>query len=352
MTTIFNINKTQNQQNDDDNWMNLFDELKKTNDTSAKVENDAIACLNCGVALITNDSCLICKSCGLEINDTSGVTDEQHSASLAQDNNVNDKGFMSMRIIGKGAYGYHRSLLKSCAQYGQYRKMTTLKDIHNWNAQSNGKFIPRNVIEEANEMFAKIKEHGGLYRNSVKKGVISACIYYSCYNNGISQTPIETARLVGIAEKFHSAGDRILRDLNERGIIDLPRKIDPINDYLNRYLELLGIPIKYKDFIVDLIAIADREKLHIINDSKNNTKCIGAIYVLIDRVPELKKKISKDKIDKECEISKTTFIKYYNLVCKYFRKFVPVFIKHGIKMKKEWRDDITMYFDLQRARQE
>jgi transcription initiation factor TFIIIB Brf1 subunit/transcription initiation factor TFIIB len=303
------------------------------------IDKSPMVCKTCNIDLVTYRNVLICNQCGLEIADTAGATDEQYSSSISSDCNVNDKGFMSMKIVGKGGYGNNRSLLRSCAQYGQYRKMNTLKDMHNWNSQSTGKHVPKNVIEEACAMFAKIKDKGKVYRKDVKKGVLSACIYYACYNNGISKTPNEIATIMGIQEKFHSAGDRILRDLNERGIIALPDKIDPIIDYVERYMEILNIPKFHKQFVLDIIHVADKEKLHVLSDSKNNTKCIGAIYLLIDRVAELRKTVDRDKIDKECEISKTTFLKYYNLICKFYRKFVPVFVRHRVPMKREWIED-------------
>lgn len=302
-------------------------------------------CYECGGQVLVNGNLLICQSCGVEMQGMSGATDETYSAVAPTDCSVNEKGFMSMKIIGKGAYGYNRSLLKSCANYNQYRKMNTLKEMHGWNAQNLDKQLPKNVIEEANNMIAKIKEHGHVFRKDVKKGIQSSCIYYACYNNGISRTPSELAQFVGIAEKFHSSGDRYLRDLNERGIIELPDKVDPIVDYVERYMELLGIDKKYKDFVLDIITVADREKLHVLCDSKNNTKAIGAIYLLIDRVPELRKSIPKERIDKECEISKTTFVKYYSLLCKYYRKFVPIFVKHQIPMKPEWKENIEEVID-------
>lgn len=313
-------------------------DMEYTTIISSKKSNE---CPSCKSKLTHNGNKLECGSCGLVIDDSSGMTDEQYTTPSLSDCNVSDKGFMSMKIVGKGAYGNNRSLLKSCAKYDQYRNMTTRKDVHNWNSQSTDKHLPKNVIEEACNMFAKIKAKGYVYRKDVKKGVLSACIYYACYNNGISKTPNEIASLVGIAEKFHSMGDRILRDLNERGVVELPDKIDPVVDYVLRYMEVLGIDKKYKDFVLDIIHVADREKLHVLSDSKNNTKCIGAIYLLIDRVPDLRKTIDKDKIDNDCEISKTTFIKYYNLICKFYRKFVPVFVRHSIPMKIEWKEDIS-----------
>ncbi len=297
-------------------------------------------CYSCGGTLRTKDHVLICQNCGLEIQGAVVAANEDESTTSSQDANVNDKGFISMKIVGKGSYGYNRNLLKNCADYPRYRKMTTLKEMHNWNSQSTNNQLPKNVIEEANEMFAAIKEHNYVFRKDVKKGVQGACLYYTCHLNGISRTPTEIAKIIGIAEKFLSAGDRHLRDLNERGIITIPARVDAVTSYVNRYFELLKIPEKYKPFVIDMIRQADEYKLHVQYDSKSNTKCIGTIYMLIDRIPELRKNIDKDRIEKECEISKTTFIKYYMMLCRFYRCFVHLFVKHKIPMKSEWRDNL------------
>jgi len=312
----------------------IINSFEKIIDVSKSHKGDE--CTVCGGVLYVSHNHLICKKCGLVIQGTSTLTDEDRSVAPS---NTND-GFIPIRFVGKSSYGHNRNLYKSCANYSQYRKTNTLKEMQNWNSQSKNNKLPKIVIEEANNMFASIKERGHVYRKDVKKGVLSACLYYACYHNGITKTPNEIAQLVKIAEKFHSAGDRILRDLNERGVISLPEKVDPISDYVSRYFELLSIPKIYKQFVIDIIYLADKEKLHILCDSKNNTKCIGAIYLLIERVPELRNNIDKEKIDKECSISRTTFIKYYNMICKYYRKFAHIFCKHKIPMKSSWRENI------------
>jgi hypothetical protein len=301
----------------------------------------SIECTKCKTKIsLTEEISQACTGCGLLISDTSSYTDEKYSTSDTSFSNVNDKGFMSMRVVGKGAYGQNRALLKSSADYGRYRHATTLKDMNKWNV--NGKFVPKAVMEEANNMFSKIKQHNYVYRKDVKKGVITACVYYACHMHKISRTPAEIANWAQIAEKFHSMGDRILRDLNERGVIELPSRINPIEDYIERYLKILNIDAKkYKQFILDIIEVATNSKLHVLSDSKNNTKCIGTIYLLIERVRDLRQEIDREKLDKECDISKTTFIKYYKLICKYYRKFIPVFVKHDIPMKAKWKEDIA-----------
>ena len=297
-------------------------------------------CYSCGGELRIKHRLLTCQSCGLEISDSVGLPADEESSSSLHDSNVNDKSFISMRVVGPGAYGYNRNLLKNCAVYTKFRKMTTLKELYIWNSQSHDNQLPKHIIEMANDMFAMIKDHGYVYRKDVKKGVQAACLYYTCHMNGISKTPSEIAAIAIIDEKFLSAGDRILRDLNERSVIHIPAKINVIANYVNRYFELLNINPKYKQFIFDIIEQADDDRLHVLFDSKDNTKCVGAIYLLIDRVKELRTTIDKDKLGNECRISKTTFIKYHNMINKYYKKFIHVFIKHNIPLKSSWRSDI------------
>ena len=86
-------------------------------------------CYSCGGILRTKDNVMICQKCGLEMQGLVVSTQEDESIITSQNTNVNDKGFISMKIIGKGSYGYNRNLLKNCADYIRYRKMTTLKGL-------------------------------------------------------------------------------------------------------------------------------------------------------------------------------------------------------------------------------
>jgi len=315
-----------------------YDSFLENKEIKMPEESNNTICVSCNAQLYANKNLLICQECGLEIPNTFDMTEEEYSVSATTECNVNTNGFIAMKMIGRGAYGYQRSLLKTCANYSKYRRINTFKDMKNWNIHSKKHHIPKNVIQEANDMFAQIKEKGFVFRKDGKKGVLSACLYYACYNNNITKTPAEVAHFSGIEEKFHSLGDRILHDLNERGIIEIPIKVNPIADYIERYMTLLSIPKKYKPFVIDLIDRANKKHIHVLHDSKNNTRCVGAIYMLIDRVPELKQRITKDQIDKECGISKTTFIRYYLILCKYYKKLKKVFKKHRIPMKPEWRN--------------
>jgi hypothetical protein len=213
-----------------------------------------------------------------------------------------------------------------------------MKEIYLWNNNSLDFKIPKHIMREGVEMFCKIKDANYVFRKDNKKGVISACLYYACYNNGIIKTTQEMSKYVGIQEKFHSYGDRVLHDLNDKGIINIPNKLDSIPKYIDKYLELLNIDKKYKPFIISIINKLEVSNVHLLYDSKNNTKCIGTIYLLIQRMPKLRNKITKETIEKECKISKTTFIRYYKIINLYYKKLKFIFKRYSIPMPIEWKN--------------
>jgi hypothetical protein len=308
------------------NW----NEEENTQYEVVRKKNDI--CITCNVELIIEKYSYVCGLCGYE----SKKDTYSDMTSVSANCNVNIEGFVPIRFVGKESRGNQKCLYITSADYSKYRKSNTMKDMKNLNNISEKYHIPKNVIKEACEMFDQIKQKGYVFRKDGKRGVLSACLYYACYNNGISKTPTEIAQFSEIEEKFQSQGDRILHDLNEKGIISIPTKINPIYDYINRYFEILNIDSKYKAFVIDLIKRADEKNIHLLHDNKTNTKAIGSIYILIDRT-EYKNKITKEKIEKECGISKTTFIRYCDIIYNYYKLFKRIFKKHKISMPIEWK---------------
>jgi transcription initiation factor TFIIIB Brf1 subunit/transcription initiation factor TFIIB len=250
--------------------------------------------------------------------------------------NTNNNSFMAFNFTGNGSYCYQRSFLKSCANYSSFRKNNNRKDMYNYNYKYEGNKLPKNVIKLAIELFSTIKDNKYVYRGNGKKGIIGACLFYACVINKITKTPREIANILGIEERFLSQGDRTIQELNEKGVINIPTILRPIDDYLNQYFALLKINMKYKPFIIDVIDRIDKKNIHIVNDSRTTTKAIGTIYLLINRLKKYKN-INKEMIVKECKISKSTFIRYYNLLLKNNIYIRPIFKRHKIPMPNEWK---------------
>ncbi len=348
-----------NAQPNSDDWSMLFEEIVATDvkidheklmeeidntrdficlEKKVELSTDIIDykfCPNCKIRGKILESFIICEQCGLEREWQNNG--DNYNASLEKEHNTSQNSHMSFNIIGRGAYCYQRSLLKTCSDYTLYRNNNNKKEITNIIFQYEGSKPPNNAINLAAELFDSIARSGRVYRKNGKKGIMSACLYYACIMQGVARSPKDIVTIMDTEEKFLSQGDRILQEFNELGIISIPSCYEPLDDYLNRFFPTLGIDDKYKPFVVDLIHRVEKKHLHIRKECRTNTKCIGAIYMLTKRVKELRH-IKKETISKECgDISKSTFIKYYNLLCSNYKLIKKSFKRHGIPMPIEWK---------------
>ena len=334
-------NELDDEKSDYTGMLNLLDsdntvvnlEVQMDLDSDKKIKYNI--CPKCNIEGTMCDGSVICTVCGLEtliIDDNN-----KFSFSSEKDHNVSSNSYISFNFIGPNSYGYQRSFLKTCANYSSFRRNNNRKDMYNYNYQYEGKKIPKNAIKLAIELFSKIKEKNYVFRGNGKKGVLGACLFYACVMNHITKTPREIASVMEIEERFLSHGDRVLQELNEKCVISIPTILRPLNDYLDQFFPALNIPDSYKPFVVDIIERAEKKNIHIMNDSRTTTKCIGAIYLLINRIKSLQH-ITKDIIVKECNISKSTFIRYYNLLLLHYKILKPIFKKYRVPMPVGWRE--------------
>jgi transcription initiation factor TFIIIB Brf1 subunit/transcription initiation factor TFIIB len=292
---------------DDDDWMGLFNDISNSIDDEEidygnmliEPENDNIVleaglisdekniikfiiCPKCNIEGKLTGGTVYCEKCGLERKMIDN--NQQYCFSTEKDHNTSLNSFISFNIVGKNSYAYQRSFLKTCANYSSFRRNNNRKDLYNYNYQHEGKKIPKNAIKLAIDLFSKIKENNYVYRGNGKKGVLGACLFYACVMNNITKTPREIASVMEIEDRFLSQGDRIVQELNEKGVIEIPTILRPLKDYLDQFFPALNIPLKYKLFIIDIIERAEKKNIHICNDSRTTTKCIGAIYLLTTRI--------------------------------------------------------------------
>ena len=317
------------------NASNSYTNLNLMPDFSKNLKIDFKKCPKCNIECKIETNMMYCVKCGYE-NDMN-IDNNKFSISYTSTHNTSDNSFVSFKIVGKGSYSYHKSLLKTCADYTKYSYNNIIRELQNLVYQHKGNKIPKNIIIFAANMYNDIRSYGRVFRGDSKKGIMVACIYYACRINKITKTPRYLCNLTKTPDKYLSQGERILQDFIERNMLQIPILDDPKLDYISQYFEALKINTKYKTFVIDLIYRAEKKSLHIIKDSRDTTKCAGSIYMLCTRVPELKK-ISKENIELNCEVSRTTFIRYYNLLYDNYKKIKKTFIKHKIPMPNEWRN--------------
>ena len=324
--------------------------------TVHKVEDaPADYCKDCNIALKILEDVMICTECGIEVELNAEYNPEVYNSTIDGNYNSSTTASTSFTFSGKKSYGYQKAILKSCSDYSATSYQMIKKEIlHRINLYEGNK-PPMNVQLNCIDLYYSIKENNKSYLNIINQGVaeqnekkrlvfrsngkwgiIAACLYYSCIEEGLARTPREISEIIGIDEKYQSAGDKKLQEFYELGIINIPINGKLLDDYIGRYFPLLGVPDKYKQFIVDLLNRADQKGLNICNDTRASTKCIGAIMILCARVPELRH-ISRDTIARECRLSKSTFVKYAYTLLNNWPVLKKVFKVHHIPMPAAWR---------------
>jgi transcription initiation factor TFIIIB Brf1 subunit/transcription initiation factor TFIIB len=292
-------------------------------------------CTNCNQQGVINETGLLCKNCGFE-KPIFIESNDIFSETIINNYNTSSNSYINFTIIGANSYSYNRSFLKTCSDYSIYRNNNNKKEIFNRIYQFGENHPPTNVINATVELFDIIKKKDYLYRGSIKWGVISACLYYMSIEHNVAKTPKEIVKVMQITDKDFGVGEKILLELKELGIIDIKTDYSPINDYLNQFFPRLEIDSKYKKFIINIITRMQKKNCHVGNESRLSTKIIGCIYLLTVHVPELRH-ITKESISEECNnITKSTYMRYYDLIIKNHRLVKKCFKYNMIPQPKAW----------------
>jgi transcription initiation factor TFIIIB Brf1 subunit/transcription initiation factor TFIIB len=319
------------------NTTDVHTKFVNNNATAEPIIVDYKICIACKTQSVITDAGLLCLSCGLE-KPMYTETPELFSETINNNYNTSSNSYISFSVIGANAYTYNRSFIKTCSDYIQYRNNNNKKDIFNRIYQHAGNHPPTNIINATIELFDIIKQKNYIYRGSIKWGVISACLYYMSIEHKVARTPKEIIKIMDIDDKSFGVGHKILLELKELGVVDIQTDYSPLNDYLNQFFPSLGIPDKYKQFVVDLITRMQLKKCHVGNESRLSTKVIGCIYILTLHMPELRH-ITRDDISRECNgISKSTFIRYHDLIKKNYKLVKKTFKYHHIHQPSSWRE--------------
>jgi transcription initiation factor TFIIIB Brf1 subunit/transcription initiation factor TFIIB len=329
-------------QSDEDrtDFLDNEDTASVSSDLSVKLEfeeseADNSMCPYCFVPGRVRDTKIYCTQCGLE-REWDEYNEDLYDRSIEQNHNTSSNSFVSFNIVGKNCSDMRRSYMNSCANYSSHRRYNSRRETEMRIYQYDGREVSQTVIDAALEIYEQIKDSFHVFRGNGKWGIIAACLYYAFIKEGQARTPKEVASILGTDEKFLSQGDRKLLKYNDMGIISIPTSVHPIAEYLHHYMTALEIDLKYKVFILDIINRAQEKYLHIKNDCRTTTKCVGAIYLLCQRVPELRH-INKQQIADVCKISKSTFLRYYELIMRHHELLEKSFRRNGIPMPVAWR---------------
>lgn len=318
-------------------------------DISADYESDLeaeFANLNIDKNAVPDRKLDVCSSCGVKYDSNKtcpkcGEMDELVETKFNPMTSI-EYGFfdgpVSVKFSGKMQYQHQKSMIQSCTVFENTKEYNVRKEFDNMFYNSKNR-LPKNVINNAVELFNSIACKGHTFRGNVRKGIMGACLSYACINKGISKRIVEISRMTGIRIKAITDGIKVFQKLQVRGVIELPVSIyeNFMDECLTHYLLILEIPLDYKPFLIDLIGRAEKNNINIRVDCKMSTQCVGAIYMLTTRIVALRR-INADEIAIKCCIYKSAFTKYFSIMFKHHKRVKKVFKRYRIPMPRQWSE--------------
>jgi transcription initiation factor TFIIIB Brf1 subunit/transcription initiation factor TFIIB len=297
------------------------------NDFTNKLDisnNNYKNCDDCNIQMQPNiNNTLTCPNCGFIKNVI--IENLEYEPSMSG-YNTNENYHIPIKCIGKNSFQYQKYLRNNTSQYSIIQETTLKKLLEKLNYQSEDFVIPKNIISNVLIQYKKIRETSKIHRGEILKGILGSLIYYECLKEGIIRKPKELARWYSISENDLSKGDKILRELEEKGIIELPINKDFNIEYINCYLKRIDVDIKYESFLIELLNEINKLKIGNPN-ARLSTKIASLIFLLII---SKKYNISSDEIAKEFDISVSTFKSFYMEIFKNKEKLKNIFEKYDI----------------------
>lgn len=286
-------------------------------DLDVNLSVDHTVCDDCCIKMQRrNSQFCICPSCGIEIRNEIEIDYYSNDLLLAYNSNNSS---VSLKITGttKASRIQNNKLMGLTSEYDVLKARRVLQKINAWVYQvdSSEDSIPMNVQVAAADAYGQfqhddmlVKRAGGL------NAVLSDLIYIKGIEMGVPRKPKVITNITGIEDSQLSSGDKIIREMSQKGIIDIPSGGGLSSDYVDQYFEKLNIEeySKYKTFVTDLIVASSIDKIkNAGNSARTTTRCAGALYILCQ---QLKLPITRDQISNECNISKSTFARFVNMI--------------------------------------
>jgi len=222
------------------------------------------------------------------------------------DNNPYSRG--GTLINGKGNSLMYKLQVQNTFSHKQktYWQITTeidhIADILKLNNKS--------VIDTAKNYWHKYMESGKLTRASVRKGLIAACLYYSCIQNSCPIERHEILKAFDCDTKTLSKGEKVLFEiLNSKNLTYVNSQIEESNSFI-RYCSLLKL-----EFFVSSLCNEIYEKHKIQLQAVTPKSSVGGIIAYVVKYKLSRKMPTKTIISATVDVCTPTLNKVIQLIC-------------------------------------
>ncbi len=319
---------------DDDEFetiINLTMNIKsKEEELSSDNINDYKNCKNCNIQMQPDiNNTLTCKSCGIIKNIM--VDNLEYEPSMSG-YNTSSNFHIPIKCVGKDAFHYQKQLRNNTSEYSKIQESNLRRQLEQLNYKSSEKLIiPKNILMNVLEQYKIIRDTSKIHRGDILKGIMGSLVYYECLKGNIVRKPKEISNWYSISENDLSKGDKILRDLDEKGILKLPIHEDNNELYIVSYLKRTQISLEYKDFLLELLNRIETLKLGNPN-ARLSTKISALIFLIV-----ISKgiNIQPEELSTEFNISISTFKSYYTEIFKSRMFIEDILNKYNIELPKK-----------------
>lgn len=313
----------------DNEFCELIDITNNIKININKLENDYKNCTECNIQMQPNiNNTLTCPKCGFLKKVI--IENLEYEPSM-NGYNTNDNYHIPIKYIGKNSSQYQKYLRNNTSQYRLIQESLIKKKLENLNYKSTNFTVPKNIINNVIEQYKKIRDISKIHRGEILNGMLASLIYYECLKEGIIRKPKEIAEWYSITESNLSKGDKILKELEQKKLIELPNSQNFSNQYILSYLNRMGIDLKYYDLINDLLIRIEKDKIGNPN-ARLSTKIVALLFLLIIST---NMKISPEQLSEEFKISISTFKTFYSEIFKNKNIINDIILKYNIDLPKK-----------------
>ncbi len=320
-----------------------FEELSSLTNQEEVVQTDYKLCPDCNTNMETAiNNTLTCKQCGF-IKQVSTENNEYEPSMNGY--NTNSNFHIPIKCVGANSFQFQKQLRNSTSQYSIVQESNLRRRLDRLNFNSAGLYIPKAVIEKVVTQYKIIRETDKIHRGDIFNGIIGSLIYYECLRFGIVRKHKEISDWFNISESDLSKGDKILRFLEEKKIINLPIYENNNAKYIKSYLLRSSMSLDYTHFMESLLNIIEEKKIGNHN-ARLSTKVSAMLYLInvsiktvtdnefsLGRLP-VSDGISAEAISKEFSISASTFKTFYNAIYagKDCVEMTELFLEYGCEL--------------------
>lgn len=293
-------------------------------------------CVACGVEIHNR----VCNECGfvkkqIEIKTTYSNELSSYSTRVLK---FVGNDYSVIRIYNKRLTTNHYKNNEKLSKYIHRKKV--MKELENYNSRFDTNPIPIHLLDPIASMYIEKQS------SSVKRGnnrIATFAIYTSLIldREGLSRPMCEIADFFDISTKDITAANKNIHRFKLTDNFGCEKKNfkDELTsltyNYVKRYLLQLDISNIYLDCIV---AIITSRFISFGKRTSNNytldTKCAGVIYLFV-QIYNLR--CTENNISDKCNVTKTTFKKFYKYIVKDWKKKILKKIKkHNLPIK--WID--------------